>query len=44
MQALIDYRKQLQDLNSIDTQIIDAENRLTEAFKAQKDALKATRD
>lgn len=44
MQALIDYKKQLQDLNSIDTQIIDAEKRLTEAFKAQKDALKATRD
>ena len=44
MKALVDYKNQLRDLNSIDTQIIDANNRLTEAFRAQRDALRATKE
>lgn len=44
MQQLIDYKKQLQDLNSIDTQIVEAENRLTNALKEQRDVLKSTRE
>ena len=44
MQQLVDYKKQLQDLNSIDTQIVEAEDRLTNALKEQRDVLKSTRE
>ena len=38
--TLIDYRKQLQDLNSVDAQIIEANKRLAESFKQFEDAIK----
>lgn len=38
--TLIDYRKQLQELNSVDTQIIEANKRLAESFKQFEDAIK----
>lgn len=44
LQVLIDYRKQLQELNSIDSQIVEANKRLAESFKEQADALKKTLD
>ena len=44
MQALIDYKKQLQDLNSVDTLIQESTDRLTQSLKQQRDALKATKD
>lgn len=42
--TLIDYRKQLEELNSVDTQIIDANKRLADSFKQQTDALKQTKE
>ena len=42
--TLIDYKRQLQDLNSVDTQIIDANNRLAQSFNKQAEAIKNTRD
>ena len=42
--TLIDYRKQLQELNSVDTQIIDMNKRLADSFKEQADALKKTKE
>ena len=44
MQQLVDYKKQLQELNSIDTLIFDTNTRLTDSFKEQRDALKSTRE
>lgn len=38
--TLIDYRKQLQELNSVDAQIIEANKRLAESFKQFEDAIK----
>lgn len=42
--TLIDYKKQLQELNSVDTQIIDANKRLEESFKGVKDSIQKTKD
>ena len=42
--TLIDYRKQLQDLNSVDTQIIEANKRLAESFKEFTDAISASKE
>lgn len=42
--TLIDYRKQLQELNSVDTQIVDMNRRIAESFKQQADALKETKE
>ena len=44
LQTLIDYKQQLKDLNSVDTQIIEANKRLADSFKQQADALKATKN
>lgn len=43
MQTLKDYKQQLLDLNSLNTQFVDAEQRLTDSFKAQRDAIEKTR-
>lgn len=41
---LIDYRKQLQELNSVETLIVDTNKRLEDSFKSQRDAIKATKE
>ena len=43
MQTLKNYKQQLLELNSLNTQFVDAEQRLTDSFKAQRDAIEKTR-
>lgn len=44
MQTLKEYKQQLLDLNSLNTLFLEAEQRLTDSFKAQRDAIQKTKE
>ena len=44
MQTLKEYKQQLLDLNSLNTLFLEAEQRLTDSFKTQRDAIQKTKE
>lgn len=44
LETLKDYKKQLEELNSVSNLVIEADLRLAESFKAQREAIDSTRE